>query len=317
MKTFLIAAAVVVVLLILFILWRCRPLDYKKNKNWAMKDFSSEKEADCFLVYPTVDMGKTGNIFADVNNAKYRSKAIGTLKQMRGLYDEKCNIYAPFYRQSTFRTITSGENYETYLTASYIDVRKAFDSYLDSTDDGRPLILAGFSQGSAMALRLYAEFAKKPKIAKRIVAVYCIGWHYSDDDIKMFPHIKPAKGEDDTGVIVAYNSEAEDTTLAVEGYKTHAINPLNWKTDGTPADKSLNKGAKFFDTYGNVTEEIPEFCGAYIDEKSGCLKVVGVSKEKYLGKIFPDGIFHVYDYMFFFNNIKENVKTRISAYLAK
>ena len=35
---------------------------------------------------------------------------------------------------------------------------------------------------------------------------------------------------------------------------------------------------------------------------------------EYPGKIFPDGIFHIYDYFFFYNNIKENVKTRLEAF---
>ena len=60
--------------------------------------------------------------------------------------------------------------------------------------------------------------------------------------------MKFAEGETDTGVIVAFNSEAEEITdslMIPEGTKTLAINPLNWKTDGTSADKSLNLGACF------------------------------------------------------------------------
>lgn len=93
-----------------------------------------------------------------------------------------------------------------------------------------------------------------------------------------------------------------------------SINPINWKTDGSYADKDMNKGAKFYDTYGNLTEEIPNFCSAYINEKTGVLKVPDVNPEEYPGKIFPDGIFHIYDYFFFYNNIKENVKTRLEAF---
>ncbi len=33
--------------------------------------------------------------------------------------------------------------------------------------------------------------------------------------------------------------------------------------------------------------------------------------------IFPEGVYHKYDYSFFFNNLKENVKVRVEAFLEK
>ena len=62
---------------------------------------------------------------------------------------------------------------------------------------------------------------------------------------------------------------------------------------------------------------VPEFCGAYIDETRGSLIVPEVSTEDYPKglDIFPDGSFHLYDNMFFYMNLKENVALRVSAYL--
>ena len=71
-------------------------------------------------------------------------------------------------------------------------------------------------------------------------------------------------------MIVAFNSEAEEITDSLmipgRGTKTLAINPLNWKTDGTAADKSLNLGACFTNYSGEIEEEIPALTGAYIDD---------------------------------------------------
>ena len=119
---------------------------------------------------------------------------------------------------------------------------------------------------------------------------------------------------------VCFNSEAEDVTdslMIPEGMKTYAINPLNWKTDSTPADKSLNKGACFTKYSGEISSEIPELTGAYIDETRGALKVTDVTPEDYPAglSIFTDGIYHLYDYQFFYRNLQENVQTRIDAYL--
>lgn len=98
-----------------------------------------------------------------------------------------------------------------------------------------------------------------------------------------------------------FNSEAEHITSSLiigENEHTYSINPLNWKTDGTPADKSLNMGACFTDYDGNIISEISELTGAYIDEKRGTLKVTDISEADYPVAIFDEGIFHIYDYQF-------------------
>ncbi len=65
------------------------------------------------------------------------------------------------------------------------------------------------------------------------------------------------------------------------------------------------------------TEEIPNLTGAYIDEERGTLKVTDVKPEDYPGKLFDDGIYHLYDYQFFYRNLQENVAKRLSAYSEK
>lgn len=83
------------------------------------------------------------------------------------------------------------------------------------------------------------------------------------------------------------------------------------------ADKSLNQGACFTDYEGHITQEIPQFTGAYIDEERGALKVIDVSAKEYPEglSIFEEGIYHLYDYQFFYRNLQENVDKRIDAYL--
>ena len=102
-----------------------------------------------------------------------------------------------------------------------------------------------------------------------------------------------------------------------ENEKTYAINPLNWKTDSTKADKSENLGACFTDYSGQITEEIPKLTGASIDEKRGALKVTDVSAEDYPAKLFENGIYHLYDYQFFYRNLQKNVKTRLNVFMER
>ena len=131
-----------------------------------------------------------------------------------------------------------------------------------------------------------------------------------------YPQIVPAAGETDTGVVVSF--DCEDGTLAStlvipEGTVALSIKPLNWKTDDTAADKSLNAGA----VMSADAEPVPGLCGAYLGAR-GELIVTDVTTEEYPNPIdiFPEGSYHVYDYLFFFTNLKQNVAKRTAAYLS-
>lgn len=293
-------------------------IDYSDMSNWAYWNEGEDKDADLFFICPTVDMGKDGNFNADVQNEKYRQSFVGAINMELGIYDEVASVYAPYYRQATFPVYNlDKDKQEEYLSLAYEDIKNAFIYYAENTDASRPLILAGFSQGADLAIRLMKDLFDEPKYQRRLVAAYCIGWKLTEDEVAQFPHLKPAEAEADTGVIVAFNSEDKDITtslIVAENEKTYSINPLNWKADSQMADKSLNMGACFTDYSGNIKEEIPNLTGAYIDEKRGTLKVTDIAKEDYPGKLFEDGIYHLYDYQFFFRNLQENVKTRLNAY---
>ena len=293
-------------------------IDYSNMYFWSCWNRGKNKQADLFFVCPTVDMGKGGNFNADIHSEKYRESFDGAINMELGIYDDDLSVYAPYYRQATFPVYSlSKEEQEKYVEIAYEDVKKAFIYYADHTDASRPLVLAGFSQGSDLIIRLMKDLFDEPKYQRRLVAAYAIGWKLTEDEVKEFPHLKPAEGETDTGVIVAFNSEDKGITSSLiigENEKTYSINPLNWKTTSEIADKALNKGACFTDYSGNIKEEIPNLTGAYIDEKRGALKVTDINPKDYPGKLFEDGIYHLYDYQFFFRNLEENVKTRLSAF---
>ena len=296
-------------------------VDYANMYFWSHWNKGEDKPADLFFVCPTVDMGKKGNFNSYITDEKYRESFDGAINMELGIYDDVARIYAPYYRQATFPVYSlSKEEQEKYLGAAYEDVKKAFIYFADHTDPTRPLILAGFSQGADMIIRLMKDLFDEPQYQRRLVAAYTIGWKLTEDEVKEYPHLMPAMSETDTGVIVAFNSEDKDITSSLiigEDEKTYSINPLNWKTTSEIADKNLNKGACFTDYSGNIKEEIPNLTGAYIDEKRGALKVTDIAKEDYPGKLFDDGIYHLYDYQFFFRNLEENVNTRLSEFNKK
>ena len=165
---------------------------------------------------------------------------------------------------------------------------------------------------------LLEEYFDDEDLQDRLIAAYCIGWMVTEEDLERYPHLKMAESDDDTGVIISFNSEAENidgSIIVPHGVRTLSINPLNWKTDSTYADRSLNEGACFTAYSGVVTSEIPALTGAYIDPERGTLKITDVNPSDYSSPLFPDGVYHLYDYQFFFRNLQENVALRTASWL--
>lgn len=289
--------------------------NYADTYYWAYYETAADKGADVFLLCPTVDYGKNGNMNMALDDSVARYRFCGALNQERGIYDQSANLYAPYYRQATFAAYQANSaTAAAALHLAYKDVKAAFKHYLSVSDKRRPLVLAGFSQGSDMLLRLMKDCFRKKSLQRRLVAAYAIGWRITDEDLRQYPFLKMAQGEFDTGVIVSFNSEAPGMKASVmvsKGFFTNAINPLNWRTDTVPADRTLNLGACFMNYDGTVKKEIPQLTGAHLDARRGTLIVTDVAPTDYPGRPFPNGIYHIYDYQFFYRNLQKNVGDRI------
>ena len=298
-----------------------RSLDYSDPSNWAYLAEGEDRIADVFLICPTVDWGGKGNTNMSMDDEAAKADFAGALNMERGIYEECATLYSPFYRQMTFPFYEGPrEAMHPYIDYAYEDVKAAFSYYLEHFNDGRPLILAGFSQGAQHALHLLQDFFSDPELQDLLVAAYLIGWPVTEEDLAGNEHLRLASGESDTGVIITFSTEAEAVSQSIivpEGMKTYSINPLNWKTDSSYAPASSNLGACFTDYDGRITAEIPCFCGAYIDDERGVLKVVGVNPSSWSLSLFPDGVYHIYDYQFFYRNLQQNVKTRLDSFLAE
>lgn len=297
-----------------------KPLDYGQRENWAYFEEDSPKTADVFFVCPTVFRGDENHPNMDLSDEETRRKFLGATNMEKGIYDREARFFAPYYRMAGFATHSlSREGREACLSLAYRDVREAFLHYLEHENDGRPFILAGFSQGSDHVLRLLKEFGAREDVKDRLVAAYCPGWLLTPEDIAAYPHLTPAKSEDDLGVIISFNSEAPQMTaspIVPKRAKSLSINPLSWRSNHARADKKLNLGACFTDYSGGIKREIPGLTGAYIDKKRGTLKVTDVNPKDYPPHLagYPPGVYHIYDYQFFYRNLQENVAVRIAAY---
>lgn len=297
-------------------------VDYADAENWAyLETTAAETDADVFFICPSVYGGSDSACNMSLSDTETKESFVGAINMEKGIYDQNSRFFAPYYRQIGLNVYEmEQEEREPYLEIAYQDIRAAFDYYYETYNEGRPIILAGFSQGADLCIRLMKDRFDEEDLQNQLVACYAIGWRVTEEEVEQYSQLKMAQGETDTGVIVSFNSEAEtitDSLMIPSGTKTYAINPLNWKTDSTPADKSLNKGACFTDYSGAIVTEIPQLTGAYIDDMRGALKVPDVSPADYPAglSLFADGVYHLYDYQFFYRNLQENVSARLDAFL--
>ena len=293
--------------------------EYSLVSNWAYFAVGDDMSADLFLIAPTVYTGDEYNM--SLSDTATMRNFVGALNMERGIYEDCTRMYAPFYRQAAMKVYDlSPDEREEYLEIAYSDVSRAFKWYLENENHGRPIILAGFSQGADMCIRLMKEYFGDEELYSGLIAVYAIGWPVTDEEIAAYPQIVPAQMEYDTGVVVSFECEDEavgGTFIYPSDVHAICINPLSWRTDSVPAIKEENKGACFTDRSGNITSEIPALCGCYIDPDRGVLKMTDISPSDYPSSItgLPRGAYHIYDYQFFYRNLQENVRLRTDAFV--
>ena len=291
-------------------------LDYADPKLWVYREREADaaaKPVDVFFVAPTMCASLTRNM--DVYSAADRLFLRRAVDAQYGIYTDKARFFAPYYRQKSFVRYTSAEG----NAMAYGDVKDAFLYYLRHDNDGRPFILAGYSQGSEHLLHLMQELMTDSVLAHRMVAAYLIGWGVSRGTVKGHPHLHPAEGETDTGVIISWNSEDADVTeslLVPRGQKVYAINPLNWRTDGTPAPAELNLGGCSRSLL-HGSKPVPQYCGAVLNTQRGTLNPIFPkgSPRPLINPIFGRGIYHTHEPYFYRENHRRNVVKRIESYL--
>ncbi|MBR0224968.1 MAG: DUF3089 domain-containing protein, partial [Thermoguttaceae bacterium] len=155
---------------------------------------------------------------------------------------------------------------------------------------------------------------------KRMAAAYVIGFSVTKDELEAYPHLKFATGESDAGVIVSWNTEGpknveSNAPNAVVRPNAVSINPLNWKLDDAYAPASENLGSLVLNEETGETEIGDVGADAQVVPERGVI-VTNADYEPMTGmpEVFGPQSFHNGDYIFYYNNIKDNVAKRIATY---
>jgi Protein of unknown function (DUF3089) len=145
-----------------------------------------------------------------------------------------------------------------------------------------------------------------------------IGYSVTPKVLAAHPRLRFAKGAADTGVIISYNTEAPviggPNPVVLPG--ALAINPITWTRSQTLARARLSKGSWLPDKAG-VFHKVPHFADARVNRKRGVLIAAkpDVNVLSPGNALFPKGVYHSYDYPFYYFNLRANARMRVHAYL--
>jgi metallophosphoesterase (TIGR03768 family) len=292
--------------------------DYSKTNHWLTVP-ATNMPVDIFYLYPTSWTSTNSNPeVCAIDNPSMLQKAPQAFAKQATAFETVGNIYAPFYRQDN---LSPSNRLEIIAGIPTLDAVAAFDYYIKNFNNGRPFILAGHSQGSDVLSNLLAGYMKAhPVVLARMIAAYVIGFPITAEYLTNNPHLKFAEGPGDTGVIISYNTEAPDVlpgaNPVLSGLIGVVINPLTWTRAETLATTNQGFGSFMPNTNG-VYVRVPQYADARIDISNGVLICSSADKNA-LGTIdglAGFGVYHNFDYPFYYFNIRSNAANRVTKFL--
>ena len=296
--------------------------DYSKASNWLTMDVSGSLPVDVFYLYPTEwQKGPDDSDYCTVDNVSMIKGANGAFNRQATAFLPVGNIYAPYYRQAdaaytlTLSTVEQQEEAIRIIPAA--DGIAAFNYYLEHYNNGRPFILAGHSQGSNVLLYILTQIKDQPEVLDRMVAAYVIGFSVTQEYLDQNAPLKFAAGPDDTGVIISFNTEGEGVAFSpLVRPGALAINPISWTLTEAEAPREDNVGSITLITAA-VCDLTPVkgLASAQVDTLRGVVVCKSVDPAGYSLPGLP-GVYHSFDYPFFFYNIRANAQNRVDHYLA-
>ena len=278
----------------------------------GLRDEQATAAADVFFIHPTT-FYRPAAWNADLGREKLnRFTDKSTIRHQASVFNAAGRIYAPRYRQATLYSFFDEQtpNGQAALDLAYADVKVAFQYYLAHYNQGRPIIIAGHSQGTAHATRLLHDFFdNNSKLRHQLVAAYLIGFKVRPNE---YQTIRPCADSLATGCFVAYNSVATGNDFPP--FHSYAVtNPLTWTLDTLIASAALNRGGVGMDFKGVD----PQVTDAKIHQ--GLLWISPPKPGGYPRFLLPGRpelrhSFHIADYGLFYMNIRQNAKARVRAW---
>lgn len=284
------------------------------------------KSAATFYVHPTTYLERD-RWNAALDDVRSRDRAILFVRSQASAFNDDSDIWAPRYRQAAFGAfLLRSEDATRALDLAYSDVLAAFDAFLAAQPAGKPLILAGHSQGSLHLSRLLVD--RRAALKGRLVAAYIVGWPISTTADLPATGLTACAGPDQAGCVLSWQSFSEpaNVSLVLDAWKGSkgptgierrredmvCTNPLTGGA-GAAAPAGANLGTLVPDTAMGQAELTPGLVGARCED--GFLLIGGAIPA--LGPyVLPGNNHHVYDYALFWGSIRADAERRLKAFRA-
>ena len=303
--------------------------NYENLESWAAHPskidsvidvfYTTEKEnlkADVFYIYPTLltdnkNDSWNSNIKDPSQNNVVRNIAI---RYQASAWANAGRIYSPLYRQVHYRSF-----YEPYTSnggkkageIAYDDIRRAFIFYLEKFNQGRPIIIAGHSQGAYHCKTLLKEFFDGKELQNQLVAAYIPGTRV---DINEFNTIHALKDPVDVKGYLSWNTFRINKKPKKGRHPAHfswkknqfVTNPIKWDESRSGSIEE-HKGLLFYDQ-----KIYPNSVDIVIYDGLLWSSVPKGIKGSLLLKLIKN--YHFGDVNLFWKDISENAKKRVESF---
>ena len=192
---------------------------------------------------------------SDVTDSKQNNTVRNiAIKYQASAWANAGKIYSPLYRQVHYRSF-----YEPFTSnggrdagkIAYDDIRRAFIFYLENLNNGRPIIIAGHSQGAYHCKTLLKEFFDGKDLQNQLIAAYIPGTRV---DINEFKTIHALKKPDDIKGYLSWNTfrinkkPKKNKHPAYFSWKknNYVSNPIRWDESKYTSIKE-HKGLFYYD----------------------------------------------------------------------
>jgi len=287
-------------------------------------------EAALFFIHPTSYLEKAAwNAPLDHPDSQWRARLF--VRSQASVFNAVADIWAPKYRQATFGAfLTNQADAGKALDFAYRDVLAAWDAFLAGVPAGKPIILAGHSQGSLHLTRLLADRIAGKPVARRIVAAYVAGWPVSTTADLPALGLPACERRNQARCILSWQSfgEPADPTIITDVYDASTgpagvpragspmlcVNPLTGERSGA-AGPEANLGTLV--PNAELTEGELRTLGTPARCDVRGLLLLGSDAPDLGPYVLPGNNYHVYDYALFWMNLRADAAARLTAFKAR
>ena len=165
---------------------------------------------DCFYVHPTDSLAKSAN----TGTALTKPELVVAVEQAAPL-SHVCDVWAPSYDSQTWSSVEKGlagneAVMNSTFTIAYDSVLSAWNWFLAHTQ-GKPVVLVGDSQGSAIIIHLISALLDhEPSVLRRLLVAVLVGGNLQVPSGKTvgatFTNVPLCTSGTETGCAIAFSS---------------------------------------------------------------------------------------------------------------